>query len=331
MDSYRTVQDLEILKIIGDTRRLDILRLLMNQPLTLSKLGKRLGLHPAKVRYHLKRLENTGLIRYVSSREVRGFVEKYYQATSKAYFVNQVVLPKVDREPAIIALGSHDPALELLAAYFEDNPNLPLLINIPVGSLDGLIALRQGLCHLAGCHLYDPIDKDYNISYVRHFFPDQPVHVITLAHRLQGLLVAPGNPYKVKGVDDLTRGDLTFINRKKGSGTRLWLDQELKQTRVQSDRIKGYSKALNTHSAVAEEILSGKAEVGLGVMAAARECGLDFIPVFKERFDLVVLGDAFKSDLLGPILDYIQTALYRKSITELGGYDPQDTGKEIEL
>lgn len=331
MDSFRIIQEFDILKTIADQRRLEILRLLMAHSFTLTQLGEKLDLHPAKIRYHLKLLEEIGLVEFVESREVRGFIEKYYRATTKAIFINQLILRSSDREPVIVALGSHDPGLELLADHFTGNKSTPQLITVPVGSLDGLVALRQGLCHFAGCHLYDPVGKDYNVSYTRHFFPDQTVHLVTLAHRLQGLLVEPGNPHAVQGLEDLTRADLIFINRKKGSGTRLWLDQELKEIHVQASNIRGYSNAVNTHSAVAEEILAGKAKVGLGVMAAARKYGLGFIPMFEERFDLVVLDEAFHDDLLSPTFEYMQTGHFRKAIEALGGYDPYDTGKVIDL
>jgi len=331
MENYRSVRDLETLKTIGDHRRLDILRLLMVQPSTLTRLGVRLDLHPAKVRYHLKLLEKCGLVEFVSSREVRGFVEKYYRATAEAFFINQVVLPITGRNPAIVALGSHDPALELLADYLLEKHSTPQMITVPVGSLDGLIALRQGLCHFAGCHLYDPVEKEFNISYIRHLFPDQAVSIVTLAHRTQGLLVAKGNPYAIQGLEDLLRDDIVFINRKKGSGTRLWLDQQLKEIHVDLQSVCGYSNTVNTHSSVAEAILTGKAQVGLGVMAAANRCGLGFIPLFRERFDLVIHDEILDSDFLGPAMDYLQTATYRNAIVALGGYDPHDTGKLIHI
>jgi putative molybdopterin biosynthesis protein len=184
---------------------------------------------------------------------------------------------------------------------------------------------------MAGCHLFDPDAKEYNLSYVRHFFPDRTVHVLTLAHRLQGLLIQSGNPYAVQGLEDLNRDDLIFINRKEGSGTRLWLDQQLGQIKINPKEIRGYENAVNTHSMVAEAILSGKAQVGLGVLAAAQECGLSFIPLFQERFDLVILDEAFQSQLLSPVLDYLQTAKYRHTIESLGGYDLNDTGKLIQI
>jgi putative molybdopterin biosynthesis protein len=332
MKQSNPLQSLEVLKVFGDPRRVEILRLLMAEPATLSQLGRALDMHPAKVRHHLKQLEEVGLVEFVSSREVRGFVEKYYQATSQAFFVNYAVLPQPpgNRE-TIFALGSHDLALELLADHLEQDASTPNFVALPVGSLDGLIALRQGFCQLTGCHLYDPIGGEYNTSYVRHLFPGQPMHVVTLAHREQGLLVAPGNPHQIRGLEDLGREDLIFINRKRGSGTRLWLDQHLQTLGLGSTPIRGYDREVSTHSQVAEAVLRGEADLGLAVMAAARRFDLNFIPLFEERFDLVIPDEHYQSVLLLPALEYIHTAEFRSAVQGLGGYDPQETGKETRL
>jgi putative molybdopterin biosynthesis protein len=331
MQQSHTLQSLETIKILSDPRRVEILRLLMKKPATLSQLGRILNMHPAKIRHHLKQLEEVGLVEFVSSREVRGFVEKYYQASAPAYFVNYAVLPNPGKQGTIFALGSHDLALELLADHLGQDTSTPNLVALPVGSLDGLIALRQGFCQLTGCHLYDPVDGEYNTSYVRHLFPGKPMHVVTLAHREQGLMVAPGNPHQIRGLQDLGREDLIFINRKSGSGTRLWLDQQLRKIGVESAQIKGYENTVNTHSQVAKAIVEGKVDFGLGVLAAARQFELGFIPLFVERFDLVIPDEHFQSALLFPALEYLHSAHFRTAIQELGGYNPQETGKEMRL
>jgi molybdate-binding protein/DNA-binding HxlR family transcriptional regulator len=331
MQKTNTLQSLDTLKVLGDPRRVEILQLLMAEPATLSQLGRVMNMHAAKVRHHLKKLEDVGLVAFVSSREVRGFVEKYYQATSQAYFVNYAILPQPGEHGTIFSIGSHDLALELLANHLAQDSATPNLIALAVGSLDGLIALRQGYCQLTGCHLFDPLGGEYNTSYVRHLFPGQPMHVVTLAHREQGLLVAPGNPHQIHSLEDLGREDLTFINRKKGSGTRLWLDQQLKTRSMQTADIQGYNQEVSTHSQVAEAVLQGAADFGLGVLAAAKRYNLDFIPLFEERFDLVIPDENYRSALLLPALEYLNTAEFRLSVQKLGGYDPQETGKETQL
>jgi len=322
---------LEVIKVLGDPRRVKILQLLMAEPATLSQLGRVMDMYAAKVRHHLKQLEEIGLVEFVSSREVRGFVEKYYQATAQACFINYAVLPQPGKQGTIFALGSHDLALELLADHLEQDSATPNLVAIPIGSLDGLMALRQGFCQITGCHLFDPVGGEYNTSYVRHLFPGQPMHVVTLAHREQGLLVAPGNPQQIRCLEDLERDDITFINRKTGSGTRLWLDQQLGKLGVDSAQIRGYDQEVSTHFQVAEAVLQREADFGLGVLAAARQFDLDFIPLFEERFDLVIQDEYYMDPLLTPALEIINDLTFRQAVSALGGYDTTHTGENLPI
>jgi putative molybdopterin biosynthesis protein len=157
------------------------------------------------------------------------------------------------------------------------------------------------------------------------------MHVVTLAHREQGLLVAPGNPHQIQGLEDLGRDDLTFINRKTGSGTRLWLDQQLGKLGVEPTQIQGYSMEVSTHSQVAKGVLRGDADLGLGVLAAARQFDLDFIPLFEERFDLVIQDECYTDPLLTPALEIIHDLTFRQAVSALGGYDTTHTGENLPI
>jgi putative molybdopterin biosynthesis protein len=327
MEDIRRIQQLGALKILADEQRLKLLQLLMVKPETLSTLGKAVSAHPAQVRHHLKQLEQAGFVELVETRLVRGFVEKYYRATARAFYLQEMVLPDPGRNDrrAVIAFGSHDLALELLGQRLA--PRFELL-NLPVGSLEGLVALRQGVAQLAGCHLLDAESGEYNLPYVRHFFPERLPMLITLAHREQGLLVRPGNPRQVHGLDDLAREDITLVNRNPGSGTRIWLDRQLARMGVATERLRGYTFEVRTHTAVAEAIQSGQAEVGLGLEAAARRAGLDFIPLFQERYDLIMPQEQAQNHNLLPFLEAMQTKEYRRQVTSLGGYDTTHTGEQ---
>ncbi|HEX6384921.1 MAG TPA: substrate-binding domain-containing protein [Anaerolineae bacterium] len=322
------IQDFEPLKVLADSRRLAILRLLLSAPATLSQLGKALDMHPAQVRHHLKQLEEIGLVELVATQITRGFVEKYYQATAGAFVITLAVVPERPQREAIVAMGSHDPALDLLAQELRQGDNVPDVFTVPVGSLDGLIALRQGLCRLAGCHLLDSESGDYNLSYVRHLFPGEVMGLLTLAHRQQGLLVAKGNPYHIQTPVDLARPDITFVNRQRGTGTRLWLERELSRLGVAPQQVRGYEQEVNTHFRVAKAVATGQADVGLGVMAAARQFDLDFVPLFEERYELVMPVNEYGNPLLQPLLDYLQTAECRRIINRLSGYSVARTGEE---
>lgn len=331
MENLQSLSDFNAIKILSDPRRLTILRALMADEATLTHLGQAMDMHPAKARYHLKLLEEVGLVQLVRTQVVENYTEKYYRATSKAFSIQVSVLPKGAGKNAIIASGSNDLALDLMANTFSQDKRTPALFTLPVGSLDGLIALRQGLCHLAGCHLLDPQGGEYNTSYVRHFFPGQTMHIVTMAHRQQGLMVASGNPQDISSLEDVAREDITFINRNPGSGTRMWFDQQLESLEIEPAQIVGYTTEVSTHSQVAKAICSDQADVGVGIFAAAQKFKLEFIPLFEERFDLVIPKDKYESRLLRPALDYLQTGQFRKELAELGGYYSRETGQEIYL
>jgi molybdate-binding protein/DNA-binding HxlR family transcriptional regulator len=328
-DRLQPIGSFDVLSILGHPQRLAILQHLMATPSTLSQIAKLMDTYPAQVRHHLKQLEDAGLVTLTSTRVVRGFVEKYYKATARAYYVNLIVLPEEPQQKAIISLGSHDLALELLAQQLREDTAVPDLIALPIGSLDGLIALRQGSCHLSGCHLLDPVSGEYNVTYVRHLFPSQEMTILTLAHRQQGLFVPPGNPQQISSLSDLARPDVRFINRKRGTGTRLWLDNALHNAGLPPEQTQGYETTARTHLQVAQTIREDQADVGLGILAAAQRFELDFIPLFEERYDLVLPTRFCDDPLMQPLLDYLQTAVFRQKIASLDGYDSSQTGSQI--
>ncbi|HEY5270336.1 MAG TPA: substrate-binding domain-containing protein, partial [Anaerolineales bacterium] len=230
------LQSFEQLKLLADPRRLAILRKLMAGSASLTMLGKALGEYPAWVRHHLKQLEAAGLVELVETRVQSGVVEKFYRARASGFLVQELILPENPTRPMIVFSGSHDLAVELLASQLSDHLDM---LTLPVGSLDGLVALRQNLCNLSGAHLLDT-NGEYNLPFIRHFFPDRVMQVVTLAHREQGLMTSAGNPKMIRSLADLGRSEVTFINRNPGSGTRLWLDRQLKAEGIPTDIIPGY-------------------------------------------------------------------------------------------
>ena len=190
MDTVETLKNFEQIKLLSDPRRLAILRRLMAGPATLTHLGQALGEHPAWVRHHIKKLEEAGLVEVSEVKVTSGVTEKFYRARAGAFLIQEMVLPQEANRPTIIFSGSHDLAIERLAGQLSSHINM---LTLPVGSLDGLVVLRQGFCHLSGCHLLDT-GGEYNTPFVRRFFPDRPTSLFTLAHRQQGLLLAPAIP-----------------------------------------------------------------------------------------------------------------------------------------
>jgi putative molybdopterin biosynthesis protein len=330
MEPIQRIQKFEQFKILGDPRRMVILQRLMSRPETLSSLGRALGVHPAQVRHHLKLLEKAGLVELVSTQVVRGFVEKYYRAKASAFVYDGIILPVTPGAGGdiIVAVGSHDLALELLAQRYQQGDKKNRVLTLPVGSLEGLIALRQGSAHLAGCHLLDTESGEYNLPYVRHFFPDRPTQLFTLAYREQGLLLPPGNPQQIHDLEDLFREDVVLVNRNPGSGTRIWFDRQLQRLGGDPRNIRGYRQEVRTHTAAARAISEGKAGVGVGLRASARQFGLDFIPLFQERYDLVLPLEQASNPALMPLLDTLQSGSFRQEVRSLGGYDTAHTGEQ---
>ncbi len=322
MKKVEAVHSLGSIKVLADSRRMEILRLLMAAPATLTQLARNLKQSPAWIRHHILALESAGLVEVSEIRKTKRVTEKFYRARADAFFLQEIVLPKSSK-PMIVFSGSHDLALELIANHLQDRM---LLFSLPVGSLDGLVYLRQGLCQISGSHLLDE-SGEYNLPFVRHLFPDRDVKIVTLADRTQGLMVAKGNPKGVKNLSDLAWPGVRFVNRNPGSGTRLWLDTNLRNSKIPTENINGYGMVVRTHTEAAVLIQTNKADAAIGLQAAADRHGLDFIPLFEERYDLVLPREQEKS--LSPVLDYIQTSNFRKALTSLSGYSPAHSGEQI--
>ena len=227
---------------------------------------------------------------------------------------------------SLLIVGSDDLALDLLVGQLKQrDPEISIEV-IHAGSLGGLVALQEERADLAGIHLLDEETGEYNYPYVKHLLPGRKVAIVHLAYRVQGLIVPGGNPKGIKGLEDLTNSDITIVNRQKGSGTRVLLDFELRKRGIVSSEIKGYQREVDTHLAVATSIARGEADVGLGIEAAARSCGLDFMPLFRERYDLVIPADKYRSKRLSPLLQIIASEDFRTVVTSVGGYDTSQTG-----
>ena len=226
----------------------------------------------------------------------------------------------------IVSIGSHDITLDILSDEIRNRGNDIRIASGNVGSLGGLLALKRGTAHMAGCHLLDIQTGEYNISYIRKYLEGVPVHVFNLVARDQGLIIQKGNPKEVKGIGDLKRDDITFVNRQPGSGTRILFDYKLKEMGIDPARIMGYENEEYTHMNVAVSVLNGMTDVGLGIMAAARALDLDFIPVIKEQYDLVVPSSFVDDPKIELIIGVARSREFRERIKGLGGYNPAKSG-----
>lgn len=235
----------------------------------------------------------------------------------------------VEIERTIIAIGSHDLVLDLLAQFLAERAPGMRLASANAGSLGGMVALRRGEAHLAGSHLLHPESGEYNVAYVQQYLPGRPVVLVTLTRREQGLIVAPDNPKGIGGLGDLKRPDIRYVNRQRGAGTRVLLDHRLGETGIDPVAVQGYEREEVTHLAVAAAVASGVADCGLGIRAAARALELGFVPVEWERYDLVIPREHYENVLLEPLLALLNDAAFRAAVYELPGYDPNPMGQVV--
>ena len=230
-------------------------------------------------------------------------------------------------ERTIVAIGSHDLTLDVLAQHLAEKAGGLRLMSANVGSMSGLVALRRGEAHLAGSHLLDPQTGIYNESYVRRYLPDQKVMLVKLVGRQQGWMVPHGNPLGLADWADILNPDLQFVNRQRGAGTRVLLDYELSRRGIDPAQVAGYDREEYTHLAVAAAVASGAANAGLGIRAAAEALDLDFVPLASEQYELVIPASFYESELLRPLLDLLHNEAFRQAVEALPGYDVSAMGE----
>jgi putative molybdopterin biosynthesis protein len=315
-------------KLLAHPERYALLKRLMASEATLSQLGEEFKQSPAHIRHHLMTLERAGLVEFVGARPVQGGPEKYYRAARRALFIHQAVLPEMPGDKVSLVIGSMDAGVAHLAEYFSRNGAPFVFLPVPLSSLDGLIALRQGLCQMSTCHLIDPQSEEYNRSYIRHLFPSQPVALVQIFRREEGLMVKPGNPLGIRSLEDLARPDIDFVNREPGSGVRQWLDLHLQRLGIPVRQVRGYENLANSHTGVARRIYEGSADCGIGIVASAREFGLEFIPLFEEPYEIAAPLSLVADPHYAPFFDYLNSGEFRLVVRGLDGYlVPQDFGK----
>ena len=226
----------------------------------------------------------------------------------------------------LIFAGSHDLSVELLCRLLSEREP-PVLVSVDfVGSLGGLIALARGEADFAGSHLWDQATEQYNVPFVQRVLPNRRVVLLNLVQRVMGMIVPPGNPLGLHGVPDLATPGVVLVNRQPGSGTRVWLDVQLKVAGIDPGSVPGYEREESTHLAVSRAVADGEATVGIGIGAAAAAYGLDFMPLGQERYDLVIPEENWASPEVGALRDVVGSAKFKDAVLDMGGYDVSQTG-----
>jgi molybdenum cofactor synthesis domain-containing protein len=239
----------------------------------------------------------------------------------------ELLVDEEDLLNTVVIIGSHDITIDVLADEIRRKGCNIRISSGNVGSLGGLMALKKGTCHISGSHLLDTQTGQYNLSYIRRYLKGVRVSVFHLVLRDQGLILAKGNPKDVRGIEDLARGDITFVNRQAGSGTRVLLDYKLNQLGIEPKSIKGYDHEEFTHMAVAVDVLSGAADCGMGIFAAAKALGLEFIQMEREQYDMIIPTGMLDLPNIRAVLETIRTQDFRERVKSLGGYDPSNSGQ----
>ena len=231
----------------------------------------------------------------------------------------------------MVGIGSHDLSIDILIDEMKQRHPSNRISSAHVGSMAGLMAIEREECHFAGVHLLDPSTGEYNISYVNKFIKKTPVKLLQFIYREQGLIVAKGNPKQINDIADLTRGDVVFINRQKGAGTRMLLDYMLQQNGISANKVAGYTREMFTHSSVAASVAYGAADCAMGIRSAAEAMGCDFIPLYEEQYDFVVTESFLESNQGKMFVELIRDPTIAARIESLGGYSCRDIGIFKEL
>lgn len=235
---------------------------------------------------------------------------------------------KNEVENTVVSIGSHDLILDVLADMLPEKYNDIFLTSTHVGSMGGLMALKRGEAHLAPIHLLDEETGEYNISYLKKMF-NEPMALIKGVHRIQGIMVKKGNPLGIHEIKDIVGGNVRYVNRQRGAGTRILLDYQLKRQGIDSNEIRGYDREMSTHMAVAAAVAGESADAGMGVLSAAKAMNLDFIQVGPEEYDFAVPEKFLETRGVRAFIERLKSDDFKKRVAELGGYDTYETGRII--
>jgi putative molybdopterin biosynthesis protein len=262
-------------------------------------------------------------------------VEKYLDTPESVIenikYITGIIEPPEQNSEKIVLCGQ-DISLDIIANYISAQPGLPSILRSHAGSYNSLYSLYQGKSHIATAHLWDEKTKEYNYPYITRLVPGIPVIVIRLFGRKQGLYVKKGNPKGILTWEDLKRDDLTVVNREKGSGTRVLLDEKIKVMKVNRNSIKGYNREFSSHLSVASAVARGEGDFGLGSEHGCLQVGgVEFIPLQSEWYDMVYSADMEESRPYKAIVDYITSQLFFQELSGIGCYDISQTGKIVRL
>lgn len=313
MNSKESLNAIEVAEILNITKN-TVYELVKRGELPGYKVGKKL------------RIDRSDVDNYIESQKI-GYTNKTISKSKETVQLN--LESKIDRSKDIIIAGQ-DQILDILSEYIKENIADVRVLRNQVGSYSNLYDLYNDRISLCSSHLWDGDKNEYNYEYVRRLLPGIPCVIINLAYRMQGFYVAKGNPYNISSWEDLINKKVSIINREKGSGTRILLDEKLRANNISSSNIKGYNIERNSHLSVASSIARGEGDVGIGIEKIALQVkGIDFIPMQEERYDIVIKKSDLASPIYKAIVDIIKSKEFKDEIDGLSGYDIRDIGRII--
>lgn len=239
------------------------------------------------------------------------------------------IIENTQREKLILIAGSDDPLLKKIIDLFNASQNDTTVFYAPVGSLSGLTLLKERACSMSCVHIFDRKEKSYTLSYLKRYLENESYVVLNLFFREQGLYLQKGNPARITSITDLASGNAKFVNRNKGAGTRMLFDALLIEEGIEPSRINGYDREVESHLAAGTAVMRGTADVSAGIRHIAHILGLDFIPLFKERFDLVVPRERFTSTQVRAFIDFLGEPMLQHSLKDFEGYDVAQMGSVL--
>ncbi|MBS3995248.1 MAG: molybdopterin biosynthesis protein [Alkaliphilus sp.] len=230
----------------------------------------------------------------------------------------------------IVSIGSHDLLMDLVGNFMHNLGSKYFLSSAHVGSMGGIMAIKRGEAHIAPIHLLDEDSGLYNIAYIKKYLSNIDMAIIRGVSRIQGFIVQKGNPKQIKSFEDLLKKGILFVNRQRGAGTRMLVDYQLKLKNIDPDHVAGYHREMTTHMAVAAAVLSGSADVGVGVYSAAKAMELDFVPIGEEAYDFAIPSKYLETDMIQSFVKVLKSSEFKTSLEEMGGYRLENVG-EVEM
>lgn len=311
-DTALTPQEVaDILKITKNT----VYELIKRGELNAYRAGKKLRIEPSDVELYKNKTKTIKVDQSTSS----------YQSSILSSESHEIPIGNNS-----LVICGQDILLDSLSRHLQTHPNGVSALRSYVGSYNGLYALYQGTVHMATAHLWDGDSDVYNIPFVRRMLPGVPAVIIHIVRRQLGFYVAKGNPKGIKGWEDLGRDDITIINREKGSGTRVLLDEHLRKLGINSADINGYHRETTSHLAVASAVARNGADIGIGNEKTSLQVkDIDFIPLQLERYELVIRKEDFNKPPFQAVIEILRSQEFKKELEGIGGYDLSKIGKIV--